>query len=638
MDSSGYGRLGCSPGLGTVQQLETELLRGWLVTAVGPEKAADLTLTTDEDCPTTLPDTAVGRAVAEALDICYRETMANLPLGTPLVGRGLGSNNWVVSGKLTDSGRPHLANDPHLPPLLPAIWYGCHLRGPEMNVAGFSLPGVPGVVIGHNAHVAWGVTNAFPDIQDVYIERFDRQDRSRYEVEGEWQTAELSTETIRVRGRRPQTITVRYTRHGPVFSDVFSDSRADLSLDWTQFYPGDQLRSVLGMNRAGNTAELREALRHWAIPGQNVVYADVTGDIGYRMPGRVPVRREGRGMVPVPGWTNDHDWTSWIPYEELPGLDNPPEGFIATANNTIAGDSYPYHLSSEWLAPYRVRRIRQLLAAKKSLTLDDHRRIQTDTISPMALRFLQLALPAVSSLSVMDPDSSWALDTLRNWDGNMLATHVAPSLSFTWQVFFTQAVIEQAVGPDVAGRLLAPGEDIGFPLLPFHEMATELALNWLEDGCPGWVGDVRPLVGSALDQALAALRHEYGADPTRWVWGNLHQLRLEHQMAQLPGVGRLWKTVQRPVNGDGFTVNQVEISPHFPPEPATIVASCRLIMDVGAWDNCLAALPGGQSGHPASEHYLDLLDGWSEGRYFPLLFTRPAIERETTGWLILSPA
>ena len=624
-------------GWGLSSNWETELMRAWLVAAIGPERAADMTLTTADDAPTTIPDNEVGRAVAEALADCYRDTMAHLPLGTPLIGRGLGSNNWVVSGALTDSGRPHLANDPHLPPLLPAIWYGCHLRSRETNVIGFSLPGVPGVVIGHNAHVAWGLTNAFPDIQDIYIERFDPHDRRRYELDGEWQTAEMTQETIQVRGRKPVTITVRATRHGPVFSDIFDDAQADLSLDWTLFHPGDQLRSVMALNRAKNAADVREGLRHWVIPSQNVVYADTGGTIGYQLPGRVPVRRNGRGMAPAPGWTHDHDWTGWIPFEEMPALENPPEGFIATANNTIAGDSYPYHLSSEWLAGYRVRRIRDLLTEAAPMTLNDHRRIQTDTTSLLARRFLAAVLPVVTSWAWRDPDAAWALGVLRDWGGNMLATHVAPSLSFVWQVFFTRTAITQAVGPDVAGRLLAQGEDVGFPLLPFHEMAYELTLDWLEGGCPGWAGDVRPLLGPALDAALAALRETYGPDRTRWVWGHLHQLHLDHQLTALPGLGRLWKPVRRPIGGDGFTVNQVEISPHFPPEPASIIASCRLIMDVGAWDNCLAALPGGQSGHPSSDHYLDLLDDWCDGEYFPLLFTRPAIERETTGWLILSP-
>jgi penicillin amidase len=617
---------------------ETELLRAWLVAEVGPDKAADLTLTAAEDDPTTLPDTAAGRAVAAALADCYRDTMNHLPLGAPLIGRGLGSNNWVVSGKLTDSARPQLANDPHLPPLLPAIWYGCHLRGPAFNAIGFSLPGVPGVVIGHNAHVAWGLTNGFPDIQDIYIERFDPRDPGRYELDGDWQTAEVRQETIRVRGGRDEAITLRTTRHGPVFSDIFDDAAADLAYDWTLFHPGDQLRAVLAMNRAENAAGLRAALRHWVIPGQNVVYADTAGDIGYLLPGRVPVRAKGRGMAPVPGWTRDHDWTGWIPFDELPALENPPEGFIATANNTVAGDSYPHHLSSEWLAAYRVRRIRDLLAGRAPLSLDDHGRIQTDTVSLMSRRFLGAVLPLIGDAALHDPDAAWALRTLALWDGNMLAGHVAPSLCFAWQVHFTRAALTQAVGPETAERLLDQGEDVGFPLLPFHEMAHELGLIWLEEGCPGWAGDVRPLVGRTLDEALAALRRAYGADPTRWVWGRLHQLQLEHQMAQLPGVGRLWKTTRRPMGGDGFTVNQVEIPPHFPPQPVSIIASCRLIMDVGDWDACRAALPGGQSGHPLSAHYLDLLDGWVAGEYFPLLFSRPAIERETAGWLILSPA
>ncbi|HMT22156.1 MAG TPA: penicillin acylase family protein, partial [Promineifilum sp.] len=378
---------------------ETELLRAWLLDELGPERAADLTPVYAENYATTLPDEQVGRRLAEGLLGAFRETAAHGPVGAPIFGQGLGSNNWVVDGSRTASGRPHLANDPHLPPVFPTIWYANHLNGGEYHVTGFTLPGVPGVIIGHNEQCAWGITNAFPDIQDVYIERFDPADPTRYQVNGEWRAAEVSDEMIRVRGRRPVRIRLRATRHGPVFSDVLPGKHADLAYNWTLFHGGNHLRAALETNRASDWPSFREGLRQWRFPSQNVVYAGTDGTIAYMMPGLVPRRRRGDGLLPVPGWVDDFEWDGFIPFDDLPAYVNPPEGFIATANNCMAGDSYPYLLTGEWLSDYRARRIRELLAEDRKLTLDDHRRIQNEAVSLMARRFLSAALPVAPASS-----------------------------------------------------------------------------------------------------------------------------------------------------------------------------------------------------------------------------------------------
>ncbi|WP_374686050.1 penicillin acylase family protein [Promineifilum sp.] len=620
---------------------ETELLRAWLLEALGPERAADLTPVYGDDYATTLPDERVGRRLAEGLLSAFHETIACGPVGVPLVGQGLGSNNWVVSGARTTSGRPHLANDPHLPPVFPTIWYACHLVGGPYDVAGFTLPGVPGIIIGHNAHCAWGITNAFPDVQDVYVERFAPDDPTRYEVNGQWVVADVREETIRVRGARSIQLTLRTTRHGPVFSDILPGHHADLSYNWTMFQPGSHLRAVLATNRATDWPSFHEALRHWSFPSQNVVYADTSGLIAYMMPGRVPRRRKGDGLTPAPGWVDDFEWDGFIPFEELPLYVNPPEGYVATANNCIAGDNYPYLLTGEWLSDYRVRRIRELLAERPALTLDDHRRIQNESVSLMARRFLAAALPAIAAPD--EPPLRNALEQLAAWDDDMAEDSVPATLYFGWLVHFTRAAVAQAVGQERAETLLAKGEQIGFPFMPFYEIAYELALWWLEgsgggDGLPEWVGDVRPLLLPALRETLDALRRELGRDPAGWVWGRVHRVSFQHEMTRLPGIGRLWKPVTIPAAGDGYTINQSDLTPHFPPDPATIIASCRLIMDVGAWDDCLGALPGGQSGHPASPHYQDRIAEWRAGEYFPLLYSRERVVAASRGTWWLEPS
>jgi len=616
---------------------ETELLRAWLLDELGPERAADLTPVYAENYATTLPDEQVGRRLAQGLLGAFRETVAHGPIGAPVFGQGLGSNNWVVAGSRTAGGRPQLANDPHLPPVFPTIWYANHLDGGDYHVTGFTLPGVPGVIIGHNEHCAWGITNAFPDIQDVYIERFDPADPTRYQVNGEWRAAEISQETIRVRGRRPVRIRLRATRHGPVFSDVLPGEHADLAYNWTLFHGGNHLQSVLATNRATDWSSFRDGLRHWRFPSQNVVYAGTDGTIAYMMPGLVPQRRKGDGLSPVPGWVDDFEWDGFIPFEELPVYVNPPEGFIATANNCMAGDSYPHLLTGEWLPDYRVRRIRELLASSHNMTPADHQRIQTESVSLLARRFLAAALPQTQSAAGLSEDQRKALRALATWDGDMRVDSVPAALYFAWLVHFTQAAVAQAVGEERARTLFAKGDRVGFPFMPFYEIGYELALRWLEGRPPAWIGDVAPLLRPTLEQALAALHREFGRDPAGWTWGRVHRISFEHEIARLPGIGRLWKPVTIPAPGDGYTINQSDLTPHFPPGPSTVIASCRLIIDVGAWDDCLAALPGGQSGHPASPHYQDRISEWREGRYFPLLFSPQKVRAAARGTWTLAP-
>ncbi len=614
---------------------ETELIRSQLLEKLGLEKAAQMSPNYTDSYETILRDAQVGTHLAAALLDAYHDVMAHLPLGPAPIGQGIGSNNWVIGGQKTKSGRPILANDPHLPPIFPTIWYANHLVGGDYNVTGYGIPGVPGVIIGHNEHVSWGVTNAFPDVQDVYIERFHPQNPCLYEVDGDWFEAEVVTETIQVRGRKPVVETVRYTRNGPVISDYLPEEVGHLSIRWASYARNNHLGAVLAMNRAHNWQTFREGLRHWGFPSQNIVYADVEGNIGYMLPGLIPKRRRGNGLVPSPGWDSRYDWAGWIPFEELPCRFNPPDGVIATANNLQVGDNYPHLLTGEWLPPYRAMRILQLIEAAKPVTLEDNGRFQQDTHSLIAQRFMQAALPILTTQSHATSQETWAIELLCQWDSDMHPDQIAPTLFFGTLVHFTHAVITQAVGEDLAMALMGKGRGEGYPSLPFHEISPELALNWLETGAPEWVGSVKPLLLPALKKTLDVLTDRFGREPEGWRWGDLHKIELHHHLTHLPGVGRLWKPLEMRIGGDGYTVNQTDVSPHFPPDPVNIIASCRLIMDVGEWDNSLASLPGGQSGHPASPHYQDGVEDWLNGRYHPLLFSRERIEAAAEGWILL---
>lgn len=622
---------------------QTELLRLQLITALGPEKAADLMPAYGQNYQTIYPNAQTGQRLGAELREAFQRTAAQLPFANLVGGSGLGSNNWVVAGRRTVSGRPMLANDPHLPPLFPALWYENHLVGGRFNVTGFTSPGVPGVIIGHNERVAWGITNGYPDIQDLYVERFHASDSLLYEVDGNWRRAQEVEEVIHVRGRRaPLVERVRHTHHGPVLSDMLAHEERPpepyaLALRWTSYEENNHLRAIIGMCRAANWATFDEATRDWGFPPQNVVYADVDGNISYVMPGLVPRRRAGAGMAPAPGWTSDSDWRGWIEHDELPHLFNPAQGYIVTANNRVTGDDDPALLNSEWLPPYRAQRIAALLESLTPLDVAQHARIQTDTVSLPVQRFVSLALDSLDEATrqSLGVDATEALTRLQDWDGDMRADTDAPSLAFGWMVCFLRAAIFQAVGEPLGRQLLDENGIAEIPTHPFHEISFELALRWLAEGAPSWVGDVRQLAPAALEQALQQLRKHRGWRKHWPTWGKLHYVELHSYISRIPAVGRLWKPLTYPLGGDSFTVNQARVAPHLPPGGAHVIASCRMILDVGAWDNSVSVLPGGQSGHPASDHYQDSVDDWLEGKYHPMLYSRERVELATENRLIL---
>jgi penicillin amidase len=629
---------------------DSELIRNALIAELGPERAADLMPVYQSTYPTILPTDLSDGNFIQTIYQAFHRVAAQVPGGPLPAGLGVGSNNWVVAGKWTASGRPLLANDPHLPPVFPAIWYENHLHGGDYHVTGFTTPGVPGVAIGHNEHIAWGVTNAFPDIQDLYLIQFHPQDPDLYAYAGEWRRADVVQETIPVRGRRlPDQLTIRYTHHGPVISDLLDGGNSDhknLALRWIGHDAGNHLRSNLGVCRAQNWTEFDAACRYWSFPSLNIVYADVAGHIGFLMPGRVPIRRQGWGLVPLAGDRQEHEWAGWVAHEDLPRRLDPPEGMIVTANNRIAGDDYPYFLTGEWLPPYRAQRIAELLTHLQPLTVQKCGHIQLDTVSLLGRRFLTTAMPL---LQLIHRPGNHLLDEvilrLEQWQQpvrgsgyDMRVDAVGPSLYHAWQSAFTLAVMDQALGDVLAGRLLAKEEKLDLGSSPFFETAMEQALTWLEQGAPEWVGSVRPLLYPALTEAVQQLAAILGPDPAGWQWGRLHQVHWRPILSRAPGLDRIWSPIIRPVGGDGFTVNQSDITPIFPPPPVHTIASCRMILDVGEWDRSVAVLPGGQSERLHSPHYQDGLADWLSGAFHPMLFSRPQVVAATAEVLHLAPA
>ncbi len=617
---------------GLAANWESELMRGMLLKEIGAQKTADLTLTIQDETHERFGDDAVAVDIAEKMMDTYHEIMSSLPIGQVPTGTGIGSNNWVVHGDQTTTGRPILANDPHLPPIFPSIWYENHLVGGGYNVTGYSTPGVPGILIGHNAHVAWGITNAFPDVQDIFVERIHPDNENLVEVDGEWEEMEIVEELIYVRGRRnPIVEEVRYTKHGPIISDLLAHEERPLSMAWASYEENNHLRAIMEMNKATDWDEFKAGADDWGFPCQNIVYADVDNNIGYIMRGKVPIRAKGDGMTPVPGW-NGHDWTGWIPQDELPDYLNPPEGYIVTANNRIVAEDYPYMLTNEWLAPYRAQRITERLQAALPVSLGDNMTIHMDTVSLMMRRFMDAVRPFLQ-----ERPADAIVTELQQWDADMHAESVAATVAYGWFFHFMEMAFAQAVGEELAAKLLGQGPIKNFSANPYHKGGFELAVRWLEKGAPEWIGDVHALLLPALDKTIAVLRKEYGRNPEQWAWGTVRPLQIKNPLAFIPGLGKFWKPVSIPGCGDGYTLNQMENPPSFPPEPINMVASSRMLLDVGEWDNSVSSFPAGQSAHIFSAHYQDGIAEWAAGEYHPMYFSREAVEAAVAHQLWLEP-
>lgn len=538
-------------------------------------------------------------------------------------GEDLGSNNWVLSGRRTASGKPLLANDPHLRIGLPGIWYQVHLAlaSGDLDVIGATFPGVPGVVIGHNRHVAWGFTNVGADVQDLYAERPHPSDPYLFEYDGRYERATVYREEIRVRGRaEPVPLEVVVTRHGPLIHGVLDaggGERPDvpLALRWTALMsPATEPAAILGMNRARDWREFREALRYFQAPPQNVVFGSADGTIAYRAQGLIPIRRRGDGLLPVPGWTSQYEWSGFIPFEQLPEVVNPPEGFIATANHRVAGEDYPYLISATWAPPYRAARIREVLAGASGWGVREMQALQTDAANLQARALLPALLPAArrgleAAGGATEPERR-ALALLEAWDRVDRADSGGAAV---WHAFYRQLIAD----------LLVPvtGEDLFRRMPAARQVADRLLLQAAGGRMPSWLRDrdLDALAAGALRAAAADLARLLGPRPERWRWGDLHRVTFAHPLASVPALAPLLNVGPFTVDGSAVAVLATGFS-HADGFAVTSGPAWRQVVDLAdpagnSWD---VAAPG-QSGHRLSPHYADQAGPWVRGEYGPML-------------------
>ena len=607
-----------------------------------------------------VPDPDAVAAAAPAL-ATVRRALDALPHLRARSGPEVGSNAWAIAGGRTASGKPILANDPHLSPSMPGIWYqmGLHCTCP-FNVAGFTFSGVPGVVIGHNARVAWGFTNLDPDVTDLYLERIDGD---RYQVGTGWRPLATRTETLTVAGGKPVTITVRSTRHGPLLSDASADlrgigakppvdpagraapgaGRADpgyaVALRWTALDPGRTMDALFALDTAGNWTAFRAAAALFEVPAQNMVFADVDGDIGYQVPGRVPVRGKGDGTWPVPGWDPAYDWTGYLPFAALPSVLNPAQGYVVTANQAVTGPAYPYLLTRDWSYGYRSQRIADMIsAAGTRLTPADVARMQFDNRNG----FAPALVPALLGVHLTGR-AAGAQALLRGWsfqqpaDGRPGSRTGRDSAAATYFNAVWRHLLARLFDELPAGHRPAGGDRwfevvrglLATPDSPWWDVAATPARETAPD-----------ILRAAQDDATAELDRRLGDRPAGWRWGALHRLTLRNASFGTSGIAPIeWLFNAGPagVSGGSAIVDATGWDAASGGYEVDAVPSMRMVVDLAHLDTSRWVQLTGNSGHAFDAHYDDQFGLWRTGRNLPMRWDREGIRRTAADTLTLRP-
>jgi penicillin G amidase len=631
--------------------LDDEIQRAILTKAIGPAMTNDYLPTYPSDHPIIVPNPATGSLPLQSLQkqVAAVDALLGAHFG------GIGSNNWVIAGSRTTTGKPLLANDPHLSIQMPSIWYEVDLHCQPVSdacpyqVSGYSFAGVPGVVIGHNARIAWGFTNVNPDVQDLYIEKINPANPNQYQVNGQWKDMAVVQDQIAVKGGSSVPLTIRSTRHGPLITDVYgldqfaqqagldASSQYAMSLRWTALEPDYLFRSIFKIDRASNWNEFRDALRDFAAPSQNAIYADVDGNIGYQTPGNVPIRKQGDGLAPVPGWTDDYEWTGYIPFEKLPYAYNPPQGYIATANNAVVGPDYPYLITLQWDAGYRAQRIVSMIQAQPKLSIDTIQQIQGDDMNLGATE----VLPYLLALSFDDPKLNAALGQLRSWDDQM---RIDSQPAAIYMSFFNR-LLSDTFDDKVPQNYWLTGDDRSWVIL--RNLLAKPDSAWWDNSKTSAVEKRDDILRQAFTESYADLEKRLGTDSSKWTWGQLHTATFSNLTLGKSGIAVIDNLFNRgpfPVAGGASIVNATSSNMAVDdgngsgdPFAVASLPSMRMIVDLSNLDNSLQVFTTGDSGHAYAPHYVDMADHWRLIQYYPMLWSRANVEAQSEAKLTLTP-
>jgi penicillin amidase len=608
-----------------------EIIRVRLAAKVGEARAQELIPPYPDDAPITLlPERHAGN---ETQPLPGRRILHAFL--SAMHGRPGGSNSWVVHGSRTKTGKPILANDTHLGLPLPSIWYENGLYAGRYSVVGFSFPGAPFVALGHNQRIAWGITNMCSDVQDLYLEKLDPPaNPTRYQFKGAWHPLEIAVESIPVKDKPAVELRIASTNHGPLVNEALSAKELPpVSLRWAA-HDGNTLFNALGaLDRAQKWSEFKEALRSWTSPSINFTYADVDGNIGYQSTGRIPMRAKGHsGLSPVPGWTGENEWQGFIPHDELPSVTNPTAGFLVTANNKVAPDSYPHYLAFDIGDPYRAQRIAEQLAANPHVSIDDMRALQADSFS-LPAKALVPHLLAVKPATELERQ---ALELVKTWNLRFEPESAAASVYYLWYANLLDEIIGDELGPAL--------------LKDFRGLAmtqTPMFVRMMAAGNSPWFDDVRTpeketreiISARAFAKGIAWLKERHGDDPRRWAWGRLHTMTFVHQPLGESGIAPLeWLFNSHKVqsSGEPYSVNATFIDPGVSFAVASGPAQ-RFIADLSALEQSLSATPIGQSGLLFHPHREDQVELWRRVDYHPMLYQRDPVTKAANELLVLRP-
>lgn len=570
----------------------------------------------------------------------------------------VGSNNWVVDGNHSDSGKPLLANDPHLALSEPGLFYLAHLQSDRLQLVGGTVPGLPIVLIGHNDRIAWGLTNTGTNIQDLFLETVNPRNPAQYRTPDGWAPFQVRDEIIEIKGEPSLSWAVRETRHGPVISDVSTNAAAAvgksagkpdrqvLALQWVALMPDDRtFKAALGFNHAENWAGFMDAARDFGAPQQNIVYADTSGNIGFIAPGRVPLRKtenDLRAEAPAPGWDARYDWTGFVPFEGLPQAYNPPQGTIVTANNRIVPDAYPYFLTGEWVLPYRAKRIAARLAAYPRHNLNTFAAIQSDIRSTAMQELLPLLLTTSDSGSGGDSaagadNTRRAIGLLKAWDGEARRDRPEALLAAAWERELTRTIFQPHVGAQLFKEYWGQ-RNLHQALLNVLR-SDALGAYWCNPPGSDAAAPCSALLRPALARALQDLRLRYGDNTDAWRWGQAHAGVATHRPFHKVGWLARWFDVSVPLGGDMLTVNVSgnDFSDADAPYATRMAAALRMLVDMKQPDQARFILPTGQSGNRFSQWHTDLLPLWAGGAYVAIPTDREKIDRCDCKRLALVP-
>ncbi|MGB8582482.1 MAG: penicillin acylase family protein [Candidatus Sulfotelmatobacter sp.] len=536
-----------------------------------------------------------------------------------------GSNDWVVSGAHTVTGKPLLSNDMHLGHQMPNLWYEAHLKSGSLDVAGVTLPGMPYVIVGHNQRIAWGFTNVGPTVADAFIENFNSE--SAYQTPQGWQQPEHREEVIHVKEKPDVMVDVKITRHGPIISEIIPGESRRVALRWTLY---DGLRMpFFDVDTAQNWVEFRKAFSQLDAPGQNVVYADVDGNIGYQATGHIPIRASGDGSLPVSGADDTHEWTSYIPFDKLPSIYNPPSGVIATANGRITPDGYPYSISTAWEAPWRTARIYHVLESGRKFGPSDMLALQNDVQSENDLFAAERFVYAVDHAAKPSARAKQAADIMRNWDGRMVASSTAATIAARSEQELTRLLLEPRLG---AAPEDPKQQDTTLSWKTYHwQMKTVWLQNVILHQPKRWLPEKYPNYDELLTAAVETAVSDPDApkDLASWHWGRVNALDIEHPvLGKIPGLRRWSVPGIKEQSGSGYTVKAV--TPHHGP-------SERFTADLADLDQSTLNTVTGQGGNFLSPYYMDQWKAWYEGFTFTLPFSEHAVKATAAHRLVLQP-